>query len=67
MTNTQELKALMTKNNFTQTKMAKMLGISTQSFNLKLHNKRDFKSKELQKIILKFELKTDELQKIFFA
>ncbi len=66
MTNTQELKALMVKNNYTQCKMASLLDITIYSFNLKLHNKRDFKSKEIQKIINIFNLNSEDLIKIFF-
>lgn len=67
MTNTQELKILMLKNNMTQNKMAKLLNISVYSFNLKLHNKRDFKSQEISKIIENFNLNVSELKSIFFA
>lgn len=50
MVNTLELKSLIVKNGFTQKELAKLLGISSVSFNKKLNNVVEFKASEVQKL-----------------
>lgn len=50
MTNTLEFKSLIVKNGLTQKKLAKMLGVSFATLNMKINNKREFKSKEISKL-----------------
>ncbi len=50
MTDTKKLKARMVELGFTAAQIADMLGISRQSFSLKLNNKVEFKASEITKI-----------------
>ncbi len=50
MTNTLELKSLIIKNGLTQCKLAQKMGISFASLNMKIKNKRQFKSQEISKL-----------------
>lgn len=50
MTDTLKLKALMLLQGFTQEDLAKYLGLSKQTINMKLNNKRSFKLSEIAKI-----------------
>ncbi len=68
MTDTLKLKALLMLQGLTQEDLAKYLGLSTQTINMKLNNKRSFKLQEINKICNL--LKIDDLQQrflIFFA
>lgn len=68
MTDTLKLKALMLLQGFTQEDLAKHLGLSKQTINMKLNNKRSFKLSEIAKICEL--LKIDNAQErflIFFA
>lgn len=65
MTNTLELKSLIIKNGFTQQSIAKEIGMSFAAFNMKLHNKRQFKSKEICAICKLLNI--DNANNIFFA
>lgn len=68
MTDTLKLKALMLLQGFTQEDLAKYLGLSKQTINMKLNNKRSFKLSEIAKIC--DLLKIDNVQErflIFFA
>lgn len=68
MTDTLKLKALMLLQGFTQEDLAKYLGLSKQTINMKLNNKRSFKLSEIAKICEL--LKIDNVQErflIFFA
>lgn len=65
MTNTLKLKALMVEKGFTQEQLAKKLGISEQSLNYKINNKREFKASEIQ--ALTKSLDVQDVDSIFFA
>lgn len=68
MIDTLKLKALLMLQGLTQEDLAKYLGLSTQTINMKLNNKRSFKLQEINKICNL--LKIDDLQQrflIFFA
>lgn len=65
MTNTLKLKALMVEKGFTQEQLAKKLGISEQSLNYKINNKREFKASEIQ--ALTKILDVQDVDSIFFA
>lgn len=65
MTNTAKLKALIIEKGYRQEDIAKKLDISTQSFNYKINNKRDFRASEIEK--LKFLLDIKDVDPIFFA
>lgn len=65
MTNTLKLKALMVEKGFTQEQLAKKLGISEQSLNYKINNKREFKASEIQ--ALTKILDVQNVDSIFFA
>ena len=47
MTDTLKLKALIVEHGYTQKDVAKMLGLSAQSLNKKIHNKTEFKASEI--------------------
>lgn len=64
MTNTLKLKALMVEKGFTQEQLAKRLGISEQSLNYKINNKREFKASEITVMI--DLLKITNVSEIFF-
>lgn len=64
MTNTLKLKALIMERGFTQEEVAKHLGISVQSLNAKINNKREFKASEIT--IMIDLLKITDVSAIFF-
>lgn len=68
MTDTLRLKSLMLLQGLKQEDLAKYLGLSKQTINMKLNNKRPFKLNEINKVCEL--LKIDDLQQrflIFFA
>lgn len=65
MTNTLALKQILVGSGFTQAQAAEKIGISAQSFNMKLNNKRDFSVREISKMIDAFHI--DNPMPIFFA
>lgn len=65
MTNSLELKSLIIKNGLTQQKLAQIMGISFASLNMKIHNKRQFKSKEISRLCEILNIK--DVNPIFFA
>ena len=67
MTNTLKLRSLLIENNLTSEDVAKELGISKQSFSMKLNNKREFKSSELNKLVVLLNLTDKDFLPIFFA
>ena len=68
MTNTLKLRALLIENNLTNEDVAKQLGISKQSFSMKINNKREFKASEINKLSLLLNLfNTYDIMPIFFA
>ena len=68
MTNTLKLRALLVENNLTNEDIAKKLGISKQSFSMKINNKREFKVSEINKLSLLLNLSNScDVITIFFA
>lgn len=66
MTNTAKLKYYLEKNNLTQVKLAKMIGMSVPTLNNKLLNKREFSVSEIFKIQKILNLTLEEKESIFF-
>ncbi len=68
MTNTLKLRALLVENNLTNEDIAKKLGISKQSFSMKINNKREFKASEINKLSALLNLSNScDIITIFFA
>lgn len=68
MTNTLKLRALLIENNLTNEDVAKKLGISKQSFSMKINNKREFKTSEIYKLSCFLNLSnSSDIMSIFFA
>ena len=68
MTNTLKLRALLVENNLTNEDIAKKLGISKQSFSMKINNKREFKASEINKLSALLNLSNScDVITIFFA
>lgn len=68
MTNTLKLRALLIENNLTNEDMSKKLGISKQSFSMKINNKREFKTSEIYKLVCLLNLTNSvDIMNIFFA
>lgn len=65
MTNSQKLKAEVIRNGLTQKELANKLGISFQSLNMKINNKRQFKASEISE--LSKILNIANVNEIFFA
>lgn len=65
MTNTIALKQILVGQCLTQAQAAKKLGLSTQSFNMKLNNKREFTVSEITRMIKLLRI-TDPMA-IFFT
>lgn len=51
----------------TQKDLAEVIGISLQTFNLKLNGKSEFTRDEIQKIKVRYNLTAEEIDEIFFA
>lgn len=68
MTNTLKLRALLIENGYTNSTIAERLGISKQSFCMKINNKREFKITEILNLVYLLKLSTpEEFLSIFFA
>lgn len=68
MTNTLKLRALLIENNLTNEEVAKKLGISKQSFSMKINNKREFKASEINKLSTFLNLSNSaDIVSIFFV
>lgn len=68
MTNTLKLRALLIENNLTNEDMSKKLGISKQSFSMKINNKREFKTSEIYKLVCLLNITNSiDIMNIFFA
>lgn len=67
MTNTNELRAAITRKGMNQESVAEFLGISTATLNYKLNNKREFKATEIKALIDLLEIPEDKVNMIFFA
>lgn len=65
MVNTQELKAILAKNDISQAKMAKMLGITPKTFYAKM-SKRVFDSDEIAEMVKILRIPKSECGDIFF-
>ena len=65
MTDTLKLKALIVEHGYTQKDVAKMLGLSAQSLNKKIHNKTEFKAREISRLCAVFGIENGTT--IFFA
>ena len=64
-TNTNLLRAKIVEKGFTQSKIARLIGISYQSFSNKINNKADFKASEIQAVCDILSIK--EKDKYFFC
>lgn len=68
MTNTLKLRALLLENNLTYEEVSKKLGISTQSFSMKINNKREFKISEVFKLLCFLNISNSaDIMSIFFV
>lgn len=68
MTNTNLFKKKMKDRGLKQMYIAEKIGITSYSLSLKINNKNDFKSKEIQKICEILSINTlEEKDKIFFG
>ena len=68
MTNTNLFKKKMKDKGLKQMYIAEKIGITSYSLSLKINNKNDFKSKEIQKICELLSINTlEEKDKIFFG
>lgn len=65
MTNTLKLRSLILEKGMTQDQVAKMLGISYQSFNRKVNNHCEFKASEIKALTNILDIK--DVNDIFFA
>jgi len=66
LTNTRKLKALLVEYGFTQGDVAKKLGITEQSFNAKLNNRKEFKATEIKVLVEVLNIETEAINDIFF-
>lgn len=67
LTNTNELRAAITRKGMTQEQVADILKISVQTMNYKVNNKREFKATEIKALIDLLEIPEDKVNMIFFA
>lgn len=67
MTNTMKLRAAITENGLNQEQVAKMLGLSLNTFNYKVNNRNEFKASEIKKLIVLLHLSCGDVMKIFFT
>lgn len=67
MINTLKLKALLVENNIKSDEISKKLGISKQSFSMKINNKREFKVCEIKRLCACLNISTKDFMRIFFA
>ena len=67
LTNSNELRAALTRKGMTQEQVAEALGITTATLNYKINNKREFKTSEVKALVDLLEIKKEDIDKIFFA
>jgi len=67
LTNSNELRAAITRKGMTQEQVAEALGITTATLNYKINNKREFKTSEVKALVDLLEIKKEDIDKIFFA
>lgn len=66
MINTLKLKSLLVEKGLNNEEVSKRLHISTQSFSMKINNKREFKTSEVLKLSLLLNLSSKDIMYIFF-
>ena len=62
-----ELRAQMARHGDTNQSLADYLGISSAAFSKKINAVHDFRQSEIHKIIERYDLTAEEMEKIFFA
>ena len=62
-----EMKVAMKRNNDTQEKLAEALGLQISGVNARINGKVDFRSSEIKKIIRRYHLTADDVNRIFFS
>ena len=67
MTNTLKLRALLIENGYTNSTISKKLGMSQQSFCMKINNKREFKMSEIAKLIEILRISDSDIMTIFYC
>lgn len=65
MTNSRKLKGLIATQGYSQTQVAKKIGISPTSFNYKINNVREFRQSEIMELVELFKIKN--IAEYFFA
>lgn len=66
MINTKMLKAKMILNNDDAKNVSNAMNISTATFSAKLNNKQEFKTGEIEVLINRYNLTSEEVMEIFF-
>ena len=61
-----EMKAVIAKNNDTQVKLAEILGLQVSGLNARINGQIDFRASEIKKIAQRYNLSLEELDAIFF-
>ena len=67
MINSLLLKSIITKKGYTQSEVAKKIGISSQTFNSKINNKTEFKLNEVILLCKFLDTTLQEKEEIFFG
>ncbi|MBE7092747.1 MAG: helix-turn-helix transcriptional regulator [Clostridiales bacterium] len=67
MTNTTEIKKRLVQNGLTQSKCARIMGISLTSFNSKINGKNDWTVSEIEKLCTVLKIPKGEVIKCFFC
>ena len=67
MINSLLLKSIITKKGYTQSEVAKKIGISSQTFNCKINNKTEFKLNEVISLCKFLDTTLQEKEEIFFG
>ena len=67
MVNSLLLKSIITKKGYTQSSVAKKIGITCQTFNAKINNKIEFKVGEVLALCKFLDISIQEKEEIFFG
>ena len=67
MVNKNELKALMARYGDRQEDLAVAIGMTPQTFSVKINGGGDFSRTEIEAIALRYKLSAEDIQRIFFA
>ncbi len=67
LTDTKKLRSFLVLHDLTQDRVAEAIGISATSFNMKLHNKREFLANEIKGLIELLCIPKEKIFEIFFA